>query len=166
MVSSQHRNLPGNRWWRHTASASNQIFTVCALTLVFFFEYVNWSHSAAHEHTVQPRICVKVNLPSSSSPLFCVSPDNRKPIELAEYEFPPSLLLHIQTKPDPLFSINEVINKTSSGFIFRFSHRQRGARGGGEEDKEGQESRSSLERETRREHSGHMRGGSNAGCQH
>lgn len=155
MVSSQHRNLPGNRWWWHTAPASNQLFTACSLTIVFFSLNM-WINSIL---LLINTLCIRVSVsrlasppPSLHSPTpFYISPDNMNPIELAECDFPPSLLLHILTKPALLFSINEVINKTSSCFFSRFSLYQRGARGGGEEDREGQESRSSLERQRRRE---------------
>lgn len=44
MVSCRHRNLPGNRRWRRSALASNQLWTVCVLTTANYFVF---------EHTIQ-----------------------------------------------------------------------------------------------------------------
>ncbi len=61
MVSSQHRNLPGNRWWRQSASAFNRLWTVCVLTTVKSVCFCCEQGTC----TETEDICVKVSLPSS-----------------------------------------------------------------------------------------------------
>lgn len=130
MVSSQSRNLPGNRWWRHSALGSNHLLTVCVSATVN-------SLCVCCEHTVHPekrrRSVSRLASPPPSSPSSIVSlppppscsPDDIIPVKYIESDSPPSISLHILTKLS--FSINEVIS--SSLFSPPSAWRERGRRG-------------------------------------
>lgn len=127
MVSPQSRNLPGNRWWRHSALGSNHLLTVCVSATVN-------SLCVCCEHTVHPekrrrsvsRLASPPPSSPSSSPLLPPAPLTiLYPSNILKVIPPPSISLHILTKLS--FSINEVIS--SSLFSPPSAWRERGRRG-------------------------------------